>query len=79
MYHEGHGVKQDYIEAMKWYLKSANKGFIDAYYNLGLMYEEGLGVRKNIPEAIKWYQKAADLGSEEALLIVKELQLKFPK
>ncbi len=40
-------------------IKLANKGDIQAQYELGLMYELGLGVEKNFPQAFSWYQKSA--------------------
>ncbi len=47
---------------------AAERGDIDAQYNLGLMYENGNGVAKDEAKAIKWYRKAA----EQGLVIVKQ-------
>ena len=33
MYYEGKGVRQDYIKAIDWYLKSANQVHISEYLN----------------------------------------------
>jgi hypothetical protein len=60
MYHVGHGVPQDYIEAVRWYRKAADQGYAHAQNNLGAMYYEGHGVPEDDAEAVKWYRKAAD-------------------
>lgn len=46
-YHEGRGVKQDYVLAYDWYLKAIEKGDGDAFNSLGVMHRDGLGVPKN--------------------------------
>ena len=72
MYYNGKGVKQDYLEAFKWYKKSAEQDNSTAQYNLAIMYLKGQGVEKDKEEAIKWLQKSADQGDEDA----KEILLK---
>ncbi len=62
MYQKGHGVPQNYAEAMKWFSKAADQGHIDAQYSLGVMYANGQGVPQNDTEAVKWYRLAADQG-----------------
>lgn len=64
MYEEGLGVKQDYKEAVKWYLKAAEKGHAQSQYKLGTMYALGKGVSKDTLEAGKWFGKAAGQGYE---------------
>jgi len=44
MYDKGQGVPQDDKEAFKWIRASAEQGFAEAQYNLGLMYAKGQGV-----------------------------------
>ncbi len=61
-YYMGIGVPQDLQKAMYYYTLSANNGFGEAMYYLGLAYEEGEGVAYDISKAIDWYKKAADLG-----------------
>ena len=41
MYEFGWGVSIDNIEAVKWYLKSAEQGNLDGQRRLGLMYKSG--------------------------------------
>ncbi|MBO5694798.1 MAG: protein kinase, partial [Lentisphaeria bacterium] len=50
-YYKGHGVTQDYKEAVKWYRKAADQGLASAQCNLGVCYEYGHGVEKNLTEA----------------------------
>jgi hypothetical protein len=64
MYANGHGVPQDYGEAMKWYWKAAHQGVASAQHNLGVMYDNGHGVPQDDTEALKWYRRAADQGHE---------------
>lgn len=58
MYDQGIGVKEDPKKAVKWYLKSAKKGFRKAQVNIGVMNELGRGTPQNFEEANKWYSKA---------------------
>ena len=62
MYAYGHGVAQDYKEAIKWYRKAADQEDSDAESKLGWMYFSGEGVAQDYKEAIKWFHKAADQG-----------------
>jgi len=51
---------QDYVEALKWYRKAAERGYFEAQFKLGEMYANGKGVAKDDVEALKWYRKAAE-------------------
>ena len=55
MYDIGSGAPQNTHEAISWYQKSAEGGFISAQYKLGLLYEAGHGLPQNKTEAYKWY------------------------
>lgn len=66
MYDDGQGVPQDYVEAVKWYRKSAEQGAVYGQYNLGVMYEKGKGVPQDYAEAMKWYRKSAEQGNAVA-------------
>ena len=70
MYAEGQGVKQDDVEAIKWFRKAAEQGLAQAQYSLGLMYAEGRGVKQDDVEAVKWYRKAAEQGHARAQLLL---------
>jgi len=56
---DGRGVQQDLNEAIKWYGRSASRGFALAQYRLGTLHERGLGVPKDVNRARVWYQRAA--------------------
>jgi TPR repeat protein len=60
-YLTGKLIKQDYANAMRWYLAAANKGDGAACEKLAYMYDRGLGVSIDKAETIKWLQKGADL------------------
>eukprot|EP00729_Bicosta_minor_P032467 gene32467-biopygen20869 len=66
MYDNGEGVKQDHVEAVKWYRKSAEAGYAKGQYNLGNMYRDGEGVEQDHVEAAKWYRKSAEAGFAHA-------------
>jgi TPR repeat protein len=58
---------EDYAEAVKWYLKAAEKGHASAQFNLYDIYREGKkGVKANMNEALKWVLKAAEQGDDAA-------------
>jgi S1-C subfamily serine protease len=58
MYDNGHGVKQDYAKAAKWYRKAAEQGDAAAQFNLAIMYAFGHGVMESGAAAADWYYKA---------------------
>eukprot|EP00729_Bicosta_minor_P018019 gene18019-biopygen22193 len=66
MYENGAGVKQDHVEAVKWFRKSAEAGYAPAQYTLGNMYDTGKGVEQDYVAAVKWYRKAAEAGDANA-------------
>ena len=65
-YANGDGVVQDYVEAVKWYRKAAEQGYVEAQVTLAYCYYEGSGVQQDYAEAVKWYRKAAEKGSAKA-------------
>ena len=58
--------KENYKEAIKWYMKSAEKGNDAAQSDLGVMYFSGQGVPQNYSESAKWFRKAAEQGNAES-------------
>jgi hypothetical protein len=57
------GLKKDFREAVKWYLKAEKckdypTGYSWAEFNLGNCYLNGIGVEKNSGTAIEWLRKA---------------------
>ncbi|WP_439256950.1 MULTISPECIES: tetratricopeptide repeat protein [unclassified Lonepinella] len=65
-YEEGNGVKQDYVKAKEWYLKSAKKGENIAQYRLGGLYFTGRGVKLDNVKASEWFIKSANQGNINA-------------
>jgi TPR repeat protein len=66
MYANGHGVRQSYAEAARWYQDAADDGQDAAQNNLGQMYAAGRGVRGSLTQAAKLYWRAADQGNYRA-------------
>ena len=62
IYEYGRGVRQNDIEAVKWYRKASMQGVSVAQYKLGIMYDNGWGVPPSDTEAVKWYSDAAKQG-----------------
>ena len=65
LYYNGDGVAKDYEEAMKWYLKAAERHAV-AQDRIGDLYYYGHGVVQDYKEAMKWYLEAADQGHAAA-------------
>jgi TPR repeat protein len=55
-------------------LNLANKGNINAQYNMGLHYYNGEGATQNFGKAAKWWSKAAEQGNAEAKEALNKLQ-----
>ena len=60
-------LKIDYIEALKWYLKAAEKNNSYAMVIIGGYYRKGKGIPIDYKECLNWYLKAADLGDSNAM------------
>lgn len=65
MYAEGQGVRQDYVEAVRWFRKAADQGLAQAQFNLGAMYYKGHGVRQDRALAQEWLGKACQNGNQD--------------
>ena len=74
MYSNGEGVKQDDVEAVKWYLKAAEQGNANAQFNLGISYYKGEGVKRNPSKAKEWFRKACENGYQKACDVLRELE-----
>jgi uncharacterized protein len=63
MYARGDGVAENLLDAVKWYRLSAEQGFPEAQYALGVIYfSRNPSVPMDYDEAIKWYRQAAEQG-----------------
>lgn len=56
----------DYKTALQLWRPLAEKGNVDAQYNIGAIYAQGDGVTRDQTEALVWWRKAADGGSASA-------------
>lgn len=62
MYDNGHGIKQDSVQAALWYRKAAENNVPQAQYSLGYDYFLGRGIPQNYAESSKWWHKASAQG-----------------
>lgn len=69
LYLVGHGILQDYEEAVKWLNLASEKGFAPAQYELGLIYRAGTGVSVDYALSYVWLNLAAAAGIEAAATI----------
>ncbi|MCC5786383.1 MAG: SEL1-like repeat protein [Phycisphaerales bacterium] len=58
----GRGVRENEVEAVRWFRKAADEGDAEGQAGLGWMYALGVGVLKDETEAAKWFRKAAEQG-----------------
>ena len=54
---------------------AAKQGYAAAQFNLGLMYMKGEGVDENQDEAVRLWRMSADQGFNQAITVLKVLQL----
>lgn len=57
---------QNRSEALRWFRRAAEQGFVKAQRNMGLFYQEGFGVDQNDGEAVRWFRKAAEQGDADS-------------
>lgn len=72
-FYEGAGVKQNYKEAMAWYIKAAENNNAEAQYRLGQIYYEGIATPINYKNAFYWTLKAAEAGYVKAQYSLSKL------
>ena len=63
----GHGVEQNWQEAVKWYEQGAQCGDLQSMHNLACCYEGGEGVEQNEDRAFYWYRRSAEGGNGSAM------------
>lgn len=68
LYYKGRKAlySKEYKQAIKWFNKSANKGYAPAQHKLGDMLTNGRGFRRDYRKAIQWYTRAARQGYNPA-------------
>lgn len=69
-FNKGHvaAQKNQYEQAVKHFLLSADKGYGAAMGNLGVLYASGAGVEKNLEKALAWMQKGAENNDLQSML-----------
>ena len=60
--------------AVKYLKAAAEKGHIDARYELARMYEKGIGSEVDMEQAIRYYNSAANYGHRKAKRAAKRLE-----
>lgn len=73
MYNTGTGTQRDYSEALRWYWKAADQGYLLSLSNIGAMYQYGMGVAIDYQKARECYEKAAAGGIAKAKYNLGEL------
>jgi|GEM_PF-2725252 len=66
VYLAGSCVRQNDIEALRWFRLAAEQGDAQAQFNIGLMYYAGNGVEIDYAQAVHWFRLAAEQGYEKA-------------
>ena len=59
-------AKKDYVEAFRWYEKTAQQNDPKGNYYLGVMYANGLGTDKDLQKAYECFFKSGNLGYAKA-------------
>jgi TPR repeat protein len=67
LYVDGHGVPQDFGQAVNWFERSAKQDYAKAQLNLGAMYGGGKGVKRDYVQAYKWLNVCAAKGDQKCI------------
>lgn len=73
------GVPMDKAKAAAWYRKSADQGYANAQYNLGVLYLHGQGVKLDREAALRWLRMAAGQNHQPAMAALQKLGVAGPK
>lgn len=65
-YNGSSSAPPDKPAALRWYLRAAEAGSIDAQYKAAVMYYDGDGIPADKGEALRWFLKAAESGNVDA-------------
>ena len=66
LYVDGHGVPQDYAEAVKWFKRSADQGYTRGPARSGSHVRRRKGVKRDYMEAYKWMNICAAKATPDA-------------
>ncbi|WP_227504680.1 MULTISPECIES: tetratricopeptide repeat protein [Acinetobacter] len=70
---KGEGVVRDPIQAMNWFLKSANNGNPEAQYNAALKYYTGNGTHQDLSKSIEYAEKSAMHKNKPAIQLLVDI------
>ena len=70
MYEYAQGVKREPNEALSWYKKAAETGYIPAIHNLARAYNFGIGTSVDFAQAEALFRQAADAGYAESMFFL---------
>ncbi len=74
IYQDGREIQKDEHNALEWFKKSAEQGFGEAQYSLGMMYRHCCGeIKQNYESAIAWLEIAAAGGHASAKTELEKL------
>lgn len=62
LYEEGQGLPKDDVEASYWYARSADQGYVDAYFALGQLFVHRKGDFQDRMAAHHWFSLAREYG-----------------
>ena len=62
-YYGRNGFKRNYFKAVYWFRKAAERGNLNAQFDLGYAYYYGRGVKQNYSKAVYWFRKASGQGN----------------
>lgn len=61
LYSDGVGTTVNQEQALNWFKKAAEAGYVKAWFNVGTMYREGIGTPQDFEKAFEYYSKGTDL------------------
>ncbi len=76
-FHNGEGVPQDDVQAVRWFERAANQGYVDAQATTGAYYWAGRGVPKDLSKAYFWSTLALNQGDSSMESRLQGLQLQM--
>lgn len=74
MYRNGYGLMMDDKQALEWWKRASEQGYIDATFSIAMLYSLGEGqVDKDMDKAVEYYLTAVEDGHEDATMIIRSM------
>lgn len=67
LYSDGVGTVANQEQALYWFTKAAEAGYVKAWFNVGTMYREGLGATQDFEKAFGYYSKGTELKASSSM------------